>query len=383
MTAATGVTEAANPLIKGLQKVRRAESSGVLEVTGQGVVVRLHFRGGGLVHAERMAGEEVWPLGEYLTHSGVLRPQRVLKALRVAEAKGRPVEEVLVAQKGVTEDLVRRFTQLQLEEIVFPLFRIESPSVRWLEERPAVPSMVTPLPAEWLLKEGRRRRGLWPRIRENVGRSNAVYAHEPGLLSELLGYTYDRKDPLPSIGGNARVVTFYSDGRRTVLQVARASGLGVFQVYQAMDELLDLDVMELVAASGTGDEPRAYRPYLRALLLGVSYLIFGALFFLGGRWVMNHGEELRRQLFATVSMTEATSPDQRRSRQMARLHEAMKLHELEFGHYPASIDELLEAGYALEGRALLKRALTIELETDGYRLVPKGESSEGESIGTE
>jgi hypothetical protein len=223
------------------------------------------------------------------------------------------------------------------------------------------------LPAEWILKESRRRRDLWPGLEETVGRSTAVYDREPSLLAELLGYTSDREDPLPSIGGNARIVFFYANGDRTVGQVARKSGLGLFQVYQAFSELIDADVIDLVAAQGAGEKPPVYRPYLGRVLLALTYAILALALFLSVTWAIDHQEGLKEHWLSHYSQDTQVN----RAKEQARIAAALDLHQLEFGHYPTSLEELVEVGYAMIDKDGVVERYKIQLEPDGYRLLTR------------
>jgi hypothetical protein len=354
-------------LAKEIQAIGQDERSGVLEVTGSGTVTRLHFRRGALVGADRVAGSDLWPLGDYLTYGGLLSPRDVLGAMDMAQEKKLQVEEVLLSYKGVTEDLLSRYANLQLEESLFPLFSLESPLVHWFDERPRVPQLVTPLPAEWILKESRRRRDLWPALEETVGKSTAVYDREPSLLAELLGYTSAKEDALPSMGGNARIVFFYANGERTVAQVARKSGLGLFQVYQAFSELIDADVIDLVVAHGTGETPPIYRPYLGKVLLTLTYGILALGLFLGVTWAIEHQEGLKEHWLSHYSQDTQVN----RAKERARIVAALDLHQLEFGHYPTSLEELVEVGYAMIDRDGVVARYGIQLHAGGYRLLTR------------
>ena len=353
------------PLAREIHDIGQEERNGVLEVTGAETVTRLHFRKGSLVHAERAAGSDIWPLGDYLTFGGVLRPKDVAKALRAAEQKNIQAEEALLGMDGVTEDLLTRFIDLQLEESLFPLFNLQSPILTWLDERPKVVSLGTPLPTEWILKESRRRADIWPRLEDSVGRKTAIYDKDAGCLAELLGYTHDREEPLPSIGGNARIVFFYINGAKTVVQIARASGLGLFQVYQAIDELIDADVVEVVALRGEGEQPPIFRPYLRNALLVLTYAILALGLGLGVEWGLEHGNRLEEHLISHYGQELTESP----AAEMTRLTASLELHELEFGHYPTSFTELVEVGYRLGNVDRLQEDYRLTLGSDGYKVM--------------
>ena len=362
-----GVVQSA--LVQEISSIGAQERNGVLEVTGAETVTRLHFRKGALVDAQRVAGSDLWPLGDYLTYGGILSPREVFKALETAARKNMQVEEVLITYEAVTDDLLTRFVGLQLEESLFPLFYLDTPLLAWFDERPKASRFCTPLPVEWIVKESRRRSDLWARLEESVGKKTAIFDKDGSNLAELLGYTHDREEPLPSIGGNARIVFFFINGEKNVVQVARASGLGLFQVYQALYELIDVDVVELVSLSGEGERPATMRPYVRHIVLALTYAIFVFVLGLGVRWGINHGDDLQRHFLSHYVQDSRAE----QATELQRLKSAMELHELEFGHYPTSVAELAEVGYALGDEEHLKRTYRLEFDSVGYKLVRDGE----------
>ena len=354
-----------DPLTEQIGNIGVQERNGVLEVTGPETVTRLHFRKGALVHAEQVAGSDLWPLGDYLTYGGILSSRDILRARRAADKKNIPIEDALLAFEQVTEDLLARFVDLQVQESLFPLFNLESPILTWLDERPRLVRFGTPLPTEWILKESRRRADIWIGLFEAVGRKTAVFDKDHSCLAELLGYTHDREEPLPSIGGNARIVFYYINGEKTVVQLARASGLGLFQVYQALAELIDADVVEITSLNGVGERPPVFRPTLRYIVLGLTYTILALGLIVGVHWGLNHGKKIEEHLLSHYGQVTENMP----TIEMQRIMSSLELYELEFGHYPASLAELTETGYSVVRPERLRDAYRLDLSSTGYKVV--------------
>ena len=342
----------------------------MIEVAGPETVTRLHFRKGALVHAEPVAGSDLWPLGDYLTYGGILSSRDILRAQRAADKKKISVEDALLTYEQVTEDLLTRFIDLQVQESLFPLFSLELPMLTWLDERPRLVRLGTPLPTEWILKESRRRADLWVGLEEAVGRKTAVFDKDQSCLGELLGYTHDREEPLPSIGGNARIVFYFINGEKTVVQIARASGLGLFQVYQALAVLIDAVVVEVASLHGVGEQPPVFRPRLRYAVLGLTYAILALGLMVGVQWALDHGKKIEEHLVSHYGQTTSgQTTENMPAIEMQRITSSLELYELEFGHYPASLEDLTQTGFSVVRPERLRDAYRLELSSTGYKVV--------------
>ena len=357
------------PIERGLQLIADESRTGIMELTATGTVTLLHFRDGSLVNAERVAGRELWPLGDYLVESGLVRPRQLVKAVDLARSGEIAPEDVLVRKRLVSENVVKRFAELQLAELVYPLFLADDPILRFLQERPRASRFITPVPAAFLLKEGRRRKSVWPDLRDEVGKETAVYTKEPRDLALLLGYEPAEPDFGISIGGQARIAFYAVNGKRTLAQVARTSGLGLFQTYEAFRDLIREELLVLVNPNGEGERRSALRPYLYRVGALLSYGIFGLLITLGVMWATDHGHEIEENVIR--SEVGRTAALQRAD--LERVRELVHVYQLGEGQFPASLKVLVEQGYASDllfghgnaldyklkdGRFILKRTET-------------------------
>lgn len=359
-----------SPLEEEIASIGEEERNGILEVKNGEHRTRLHFRKGSLVRAQRPTLKTYEPLVEYLIYGRILSERDLEKAYRLASVKNVTLEEVLVSTSKVTEDLIVRFADLQKEEGLYPLFTLESPVLRWLDERPKREKYGTPLPAKWILKESRRRTEMWPRIAEEVGSEAAVFERDASRLAEVLGYGTSPVEEIESLGGNARMVFFHINGSRNVRQIARTAGLGLFQVHQALRELQDVGVVERIEEKSPGEPPPRSPSRMRKITLGLSYLIFLGLLGLGVEWGLNHGGTVREHLVSNYGQKTDRDPEEA----LFKLVRALELYELEFGHYPASLSELAELGYNVESTSGVPERYRLELHDRGYRLVLKDEA---------
>lgn len=343
--------------------------TGILEVTTPTTAARIHLRRGSVVYAEQTSGGQGWALGEFLVEGGALRSEALLDAKEEADRMGLSLEEYLIDRKLVSEDLVKRYGDLHVAEVLFPLFRQPRLGLRFLDERPKSPRLITALPVNYVLKEADRRAELWPGLRARVGGMRAIYGKDPGTLAELLGYVEpDGEDPIPEISAGARVVFFHVNGRKTVEQVARASGLGVFETYRALGELLDAYLVELVSHEGVGERPAHPAVALVRLVSILTYLVLAALLALGVDWMWHHGDTIRLSLTANAPQIRALVSETH----VTELAAALELYEVEHGAYPPDLSVLRDAGYVGAGVAEGLKGLGYRAAEDGFTLTRGG-----------
>ncbi len=339
--------------------------TGILEVTTSTTAARIHLRRGSVVYAEQTSGGQGWALGEFIVEGGALRSEALLDAKEEADRMGLGLEEYLIDRKLVSEDLVKRYGDLHVAEVLFPLFRQPRLGLRFLDERPKSPRLITALPVSYVIKEAARRAELWPGLRARVGGMRAIYTKDPGTLAELLGYVEpDGEDPIPEISAGARVVFFHVNGRKTVEQVARASGLGVFETYRALGELLDAYLVELVSHEGAGERPAHPAVALVRLVSVLTYLVLAALLALGADWSWHHAKTIRLSLTASAPQIRALVEETH----VAELATALQLFKVERGTYPDRLEELRDAGYMGAGVAEELERLQYAPAEDGFAL---------------
>lgn len=331
------------------------DSTGILEigVPSTGTTTHIHLRRGYVVDVEEVVGEHRWILGDYLVLSDTTDKLTVLAAEKEAKKKNITVEEALVSSKAVSPDVVKRFVDLQTTELLMPLFLEEGLDIRFLEERPRANAHATDLPVSYLLKEAERQTEHWVPLQQQVGRISAVYEADQTVMAELLGYDEpsDEPDididgeerepiPVPEVGMNTRIAYFFTNGAKTVEQVARASGLSIFDTYQAYSELLHHDLVELVTPHSTGEERGVAGEHLSRLMTLFTYLFIAGLVALAGQWLVTNADTL--QPSSTASTPAIDGAVQTATFEM--VESALQLYALRHGRFPASVGALTETG---------------------------------------
>ena len=344
------------------------DSTGILEigVPRTGTTMHIHMRRGYVVDVEEVVGDHRWLLGDYLVLSGTTDQRKVLAAEKEAQKKKISVHEALVAANAVSPDLLKRFVDLQTTELLFPLFEEEGLQIQFLEERPRTNAHATDLPVSYLLKEAERRHEHWARLRKEVGRESAVYDADKSVLAELLGYDdppeEDEEDEaltIPEVGMNTRIVFFYTNGAKTVEQVARASGLSLYDTYQSYGELLEFELVDLVTPHSKGEERVVGGEHLSRLVTLFMYGVIVVVLGFGGQWFFANADALSPSSTAsTPAIDEAVE-----TATFERIEGALQIYALRRGKFPESLEALVDSGL-IRARALVPMA-RMSYGTDG------------------
>ena len=344
--------------------------TGILEigVPSTGTTTHVHVRKGYVVNVQEVVGDSRWLLGDYLVFSGMADQLSVLSAEKEAQKKGIAVEEVLASSETVSQDLLKRFVDLQTTGLLLPLFQEEGLTIRFLDERPKANTFATDLPVSYLLKEAERQGEQWPTLRQRVGRPSAVYQPDVTAMAELLGYDEHDEDsedpPVPEVGMNTRVVYYYSNGAKTVEQVARASGLSLYDTYQAYAELLEHYLVDLVTPHSKGEERGVVGEHLSRLVSLVTYGVIAALLALSGQWIFAHAGEFTPSATAsTVAIEEVIQ-----TATFEVVEEALQLHALRYGAFPEDPSELIAKGLLRPRAAATIDQLSYATDGEHYTL---------------
>lgn len=341
------------------------ERSGIVDArTAEGDSTRIHLRRGAIVAVEHATNADNWLLAEYLLRTKSISSRGLLKARKRADKNDQALEEILVEGKLVGEDLLRRLMGLEAQETLMPLFRAQGLHVEFVEERPIPALYSSPLPIGYILKEAERQSGKWPALRRKIGRPDAIYRLEGPFSTHAMGFdpSDDEEELERELSGDARLVYFFINGRRTTEQIARCCALSLFQTMTAMEELLDAYLIALVTTHGPGEKIRESSVFLpRLVWLITSVALLAALALLGER-----AQTLAQQDVAIVTPDGLKTAA--RLTRFRDVQEGIRLFELRHGRFPLHLEELSEAGYQHEEGILTSPPMGYLADESGFRL---------------
>ena len=358
-------------LARILQLMDEQQRTGILYVSHEGHDVRLHIRHGYVVHVDETAGSDQWVLGQFLLGTNTLSSERLLAAQQRAESLGLSLGETLVSQRLVSDDTLKRFNDLQVKEILFPLFHEQGMALRFAEERPLQPKYVSPLPVAYILKEAQRRAESWSTLRQTVGSRSAVYRKQDVSLSLVLGISDEglakqqHHDSVTNLSASARLVFYFVNGQKTVEQLARATGLGIFDTYTVLVELLEADLVAIHELRGEGEITyTGTSAQVRAISI-VSYLLLALVVGFSVQWLVSQGSHLTQSI--TVDSGQVDSLVSKVH--INQIHQALEHHELRFGRYPDRLEDLLDTKLLVEEARSVFDQLAYTPTSTHYELV--------------
>lgn len=328
------------------------ERTGILDVSGPAGQWEIHLRTGQVVNLVVREGQN-WNLGNLLIEGGALTDPEMLKANKWAKKSNESLEAAILHMNLVTKDVLRRYVVLDTKETLFPLFDRVGITCRFRDQPPILNDLLDPIPVSFLLKEASRRLKLTSKIDKAIKNPEAVYGRKSEFLRLMLGGTGsmlrtvegnedDPSDALtpPSVEGeitaNERIVFYYLNGKKTVTQVARTSGLGLFETKMALCRLLSRKAVGLVHEQGQGEVapektifPVLFRISMYLLIAGIIALTW---WFRAGNLINHPG------LFASPNgplVLAFAAP------QLERIRRGLDVYFLENGNYPESLADLV------------------------------------------
>lgn len=226
------------------QLLAMGRKTGRLSVTDRSNFGYIHFDGGQVVHATVLNRRD--RLGEFLVGNGVVSKDVLTRARNAARSlPDVHYGTILVDEEALSSQDLERYQRIQVEEAVFHLLAWEEGSFHFAPgETPegSVPALAS-IPAENLLLEGARRVDEWTQIQTVVSSLDLVFVpKEPASASDDAERTELK----------ARLMELL-DGRRSVRDLVRETGLVEFDVAKALFELSREGWVEMVDSKEAGD----------------------------------------------------------------------------------------------------------------------------------
>lgn len=218
--------------------LHQSRRTSVLTVVDGTVRKSIYFRDGSITAASSNQPEDRF--GDIMFRRGMIsRDQLDIALHRVGP--GRKIGNVLLDQGLITGGDLWKIIRIQIEEIVYSVLLIEAGQYTVATYDPSQVPTSTPLETQHLLLEGLRRKDEMLHLREELPAAERVLA-QTGYLT-------------PSVQLDMAEQTTYAlvDGRRTVGEVLKASGLGDFVATRALHRLLRTGLVGEAVALDPGE----------------------------------------------------------------------------------------------------------------------------------
>ncbi len=366
-----------------LQLIGIQRKTGTLTLDNGAERVSVRFEEGQVVGADSSSRNLEDLLGSVLVRTGRITEAQLAEALRTQRNTLQRLGYVLVKSGAITEQTLREALRIQVAQMVYRLFR-------WKDGRyDFVPAdhvdydrdHFQPISAETILMEGARMVDEWPIIERRIRSARTVFR------KTAAGAAVER--PVASLveahvdfgfgGGPAeaeegirlspeeREVLRMVDGRSTVQDLVDRSALGEFDVYRALSELLNRQLIEEAhppAAAGVRAVAKAWPGPGRLAAVGTFVLAVSSVATLG----INHASPWKAS--GAAAGVELLKDYASRAR-LERVGEAVRVFYFDLAVLPDRLDALARAGY-LRPADLVDpwgRPYQYEAGPSGYRVV--------------
>ena len=251
------------------QLLAMGRKTGCLSLTDRSNFGYVYFEDGRVIYSSVLNRPD--RLGELLVRNNVIARSDLSAAMEAqAHDKGARLGELLVREGALTEEQLRRYISLQIEEAVYHLFTWSQGSFHFDPgQSPDEGVILVDISAESLLMEGARRVDEWGLIEKKIPSLDLVFEMQknPEEADQDVELTPEQKRLIPLI-----------DGLRTVEGLAHESGMVEFDVSKALFGLLQAGFVGRAGQRGymdadgdSGDEATQH------LNLGVAFYRSGMM----------------------------------------------------------------------------------------------------------
>jgi len=234
----------------GLQR-----KSGVLTLERERDRVEIRFIDGCVVGADDRGQRMEDLLGTVLVQTGRISEAQRDAAIQVQRRTLQRLGYVLVADGAITESELREALQAQVTRIVYRTFRWRSGSYRFEASAHVDAEDFAPIGAESILMEGARMVDEWPILERKISSDRFVPSRTTAgeaLLRPVRSIVeHDPPEaPVVDLPPAERDILRMVDGTATVQDIVHRSGLGEFDTYRVLCDLMGRGLVS--GASGDG-----------------------------------------------------------------------------------------------------------------------------------
>ncbi len=207
------------------QTLSQNQQQGVLTISAGGGSRRILFAPDGITLLDpQVAGRR--RLGEILLSAGLITEEQLTEALREQSRSRKFLGETLIDAGRVTPEDLSRLLQVQVEEELYGLFRIDTGVFEFRDGQDgdsAIPQ-VNPMHVDGIVLEAARRLDEWRLIQEQIPDLERIYVPTTAQ---------------PVEDEDANLVLSYLDGRRSVQEAADALLTSPFTIAKILAELAE------------------------------------------------------------------------------------------------------------------------------------------------
>lgn len=346
------------------QLLGHQQKTGVLELRGVDLQVRIHFIDGNVVKTEEPSRNQATLLGSLMVRAGAITAAQLEDALVTQQRTLRRIGDILVEMKAVERDTLKQIARLQTTETIYRLFMWRKGTYEFtpmpveFDDR-----SYEPIRAESILMEGFRMVDEWPAVRRVIPTTTATFvvvkalpppvaaSKEKDDLLAGMADVFGGHEPEPAstptrkLGDTERKIFPLVAAGRTVQEICDLSRMGDFEATKALATLVQNGILRMILPSVAAPAPEkpgfsigklvgTVTPVLTrvALYVVVAAAVGGVVRLASMRETGSGAAEMSR-MSALIDKTGELN--------RARLGQAIETFRLEQGRYPETLDELV------------------------------------------
>jgi len=256
----------ASSLFKALEQI--VKGSGKIVVKGDGKDAEIVVISG-VVTEVKSEMTESSALVHLLLNTGIVSDETVRKVKSSKETQGMPLLEALVATGSVSQSVVTEALEFLCYEALVDLLLQEYVVVTIEEVQTTAKKEMCAIPVRFVLRDAQKRVEELPQVTKVIPNESMVFVKALTLTGRLSTKQWVEMPLEPQ----DRQVLVLVNGRRSVKEISRLTGLTMFRVSKALKNLLDLGLIRQVEKPlpATQGKPNRIR-YFSALALVIVVL---------------------------------------------------------------------------------------------------------------
>ncbi|MCP4498616.1 MAG: DUF4388 domain-containing protein [Deltaproteobacteria bacterium] len=381
------------------QLVGHQGKTGILRIRNRQTETAVYFVDGSVVRAEETARVDADLLGNMMVRAEVFTEPELKAALETQKLTQRRLGDILVESGATDQGTLREFTALQTTETIYRLFEWDAGDYEFAPEDAIEydPQTHFPIRAENLLMEAFRIVDEWPAVRKTIPNYGVVFNPLRLLPQEsasvqatdddddddlMAGYDaqmggdddVEETKTEESVGKNERLVYVLVAPERTAQEIIDRSRLGAFETCKALSSLVKKGfinaTLPVEQAVRVRSKPKEMLAKVVPLLIRIG--LYAAVALSVGLTVklMDMDENSIFSSKQNRLVRPVTIQSQVALISRSRIEDAIEMFRLLNGAYPASLDELTEAGLIHERQVAFpfERRFLYERTAERYRL---------------
>jgi len=221
------------PLSSVLQFLSNDQKTGLLHVKSNEKKVKVVIKNGAIIYA--MGTQKEFRLGSILINERVITEEQLKECLNIGKAKNDAIGKVLVEKGYISVKTLKKISNKQVEEILYDLFLWQDGEFKYTDSTHDLNRIVeTKLNTMSLILEASRRIDEMSVLKKHIPSENLVFK-----ISESIK---KKKELLLNL--KEWHVLSIIDGKKTVKQVIKKSGLDEFIGYKILYSLVSSGLIE-------------------------------------------------------------------------------------------------------------------------------------------